>query len=157
MHQLDPSIKTVWSLNLLVRTIFYTVVVFCIEYFFIQNNLPNWVVPIGYISVIIFVIGFIYSIIFPILNYKYWQFEIRDTEIYLEFGVLSKIKTVAPNNRIQHLDVRQTLFERMLHLSKLVVYTAGTRGAAIVIPGLPIDYAEELRDKLKYQILDESI
>lgn len=157
MHQLDSSIKTVWSLNLLVRTIFYTVIIFCIEYFVIKSNLQNWILPIGIISATYFILGFIYSIVFPILNYKYWLFDIRESEIYLEYGVLAKVKTIAPFKRIQHLDVRQTLFERMLHLSKLVVYTAGTRGAAVIIPGLPIDYSEELRDRLKNQILDESL
>ena len=36
-----------------------------------------------------------------------------------------------------------------MDLATLVVYTAGTRGADITIPGLPKDYAEALRDQLK--------
>ena len=89
------------------------------------------------------------SIVYPVLKYKYWKFDVRVDELYIERGILTRIKTIAPFRRLQHLDVEQSVFERMMGLGKLVVYTAGTRGADIVIPGLPIEYAEALRDQLK--------
>jgi len=45
----------------------------------------------------------------------------------------------------------------MAHLGKLVIYTAGTRGADVVIPGLPIEYAEDLRDKLKNATIEDAV
>lgn len=93
----------------------------------------------------------------PWLSYKYWAFEVRDDELYLERGVLTRVKTTAPYVRVQHLDVEQSVLERLFHLGKLVVYTAGTRGADLVIPGLPIEYAEQLRDHLKNITADDAV
>jgi membrane protein YdbS with pleckstrin-like domain len=40
-------------------------------------------------------------------------------------------------------------------LAKLIIYTAGSRGADILIPGLPLEYAEDMRDSLKDLISTE--
>jgi membrane protein YdbS with pleckstrin-like domain len=157
MHQLDNSIKTVWGISIILKTFFYSIVVFFIDFLLIRNNLNYWFLPHGMLSLIIFIIGLILTFVIPLLNYKFWKFEVLDTEIYIERGILTRIKTTAPFSRIQHLDVQQTLIERFFHLGKLVLYTAGTRGADVVIPGLPIEYAEDLRDKLKDITAEDSI
>ena len=87
--------------------------------------------------------------IVPALRYRFWRFEVRDEELYVERGVINRIRTIAPKVRIQHIDVSQNLFENLFGLGKLIIYTAGTRGADIVIPGLIYEYAEDLRDTLK--------
>src|SRR5690606_22586633 len=109
------------------------------------------------LSSIMFVIGIILTISLPLLRYRYWKFEVRDDEIYLERGVFTRIKTTAPYRRIQHLDVQQSMLERMVQLGKLVIYTAGTRGADVILPGLPIEYAEELRDRLKNVSIEDAV
>lgn len=148
MNQLDPSIKTIWSLRILIRALVNAGIFYAAEHFFIVPNF-EWPLHAGIIPGALFLLGIIWSILIPYLQYKYWKFDIRDTEIYIEYGVLTRVKTTAPYSRVQHLDVRQSLFERMMHLSSLVVYTAGTRGSDLTIPGLPEDYAEQLRDELK--------
>jgi hypothetical protein len=109
------------------------------------------------IAVCCFVIGIILTIAVPLLRYKFWRFEVREDEIYIERGILTRIKTTAPYRRIQHIDVQQSILERIAHLGKLVIYTAGTRGADVVIPGLPIEYAEDLRDKLKNATIEDAV
>lgn len=96
-----------------------------------------------------FILGAASSIIFPFLSYKFWRFIVRDDDVYIERGVLTRVKTTAPFLRIQHIDVIQSVLDRIFGLGKLVIYTAGTRGADVTIPGLPIEYAEHLRDRLK--------
>ena len=149
MNKLDPGIKTVWAIHTILRTIFYAVVVFFIEFFFLRNNLPNWDFIPGTLAVSIFMFGFIMTFIYPWLAYKYWAFEVREKELYLKRGILNRIYTTAPYSRVQHIDVQQSFIERTMHLGRLVIYTAGTRGADVTVPGLPIEYAEELRDQLK--------
>ena len=149
MNKLDPGIKTVWAIHTILRTIFYAVVVFFIEFFFLRNNLPNWDFIPGTLAVSIFMFGFIMTFIYPWLGYKYWAFEVREKELYLKRGILNRIYTTAPYSRVQHIDVQQSFIERTMHLGRLVIYTAGTRGADVTVPGLPIEYAEELRDQLK--------
>ena len=148
MNSLDPQVKTLWAFGTFFRYIILSVVVFVTEYFIIKPNF-EWFLPIGVIGVALLIFTILMTIFYPILNYKYWKFEVRDEELYLERGIITRVKTTAPYSRIQHLDVDQNFFERMMHLSSLVIYTAGTRGADITIPGLPEDYAEQLRDRLK--------
>lgn len=157
MNHLDPRIKTVWSLRYLIRTFFFSAFVLFYEIFLASGIFKITLLPMGYTSALVFVLGMFYTVITPILRYKYWKFDIRSDEIYIERGILTRIKTTAPFLRIQHLDVSQGVLERMLQLGSLVIYTAGTRGADVVIPGLPIEYAEALRDQLKNVTAEDAV
>jgi uncharacterized protein len=149
MNILDPQIKTVWSIKLIVRTVVLSVILFVAETLSLRTDFDLLFLPYGYMSGIIFIFLISYSFVFPQFSYKYWAFDIREKEVYIEYGVFTKVKTTAPLNRIQHLEVSQSIFDRMFTLAKLSIYTAGTRGADLQIPGLPLYYAEELRDHLK--------
>lgn len=156
MNQLDPSVKTVWSLQLLLRSVLFAGIFLAVELLFIKPNL-NWPIFTGLIPAALFVLGVIFAIVFPILHYKYWAFEIRSDELYIVRGVITRVKTTAPFVRIQHIDVEQNVFERMTGLAKLIVYTAGSRGADLVVPGLPLEYAEALRDRLKNITAEDAV
>lgn len=157
MNQLDPSVKTVWALGTFFRLITLTLLIFFAEFVIIKPNLESWAIPIGFLSLTALLFTIIMSLIFPPLNYKYWKFEVKEDEIVLERGILTRINTIAPYRRIQHLDVQQSILDRMHSLGKLVIYTAGNRGADVVIPGLPIDYAEALRDQLKTYVRENVV
>lgn len=157
MNQLHPSVKTVWSITIFFRMLMLSLVIIISGYFIISSDIVKSLIPIGYTIIALIIIILIGSIIYPILKYYYWKFEIRQAELYIERGVLTRIKTIAPFSRIQHLDVQQSILERMLGLAKLVIYTAGTRGADIIIPGLPLQYAEALRDQLKNYSPDDAV
>lgn len=157
MYSLDPAIKIIWAVGIFIQFVFYTAILAFLEFFVIPGNLNIWIIPKGMIAVCCFVIGVILTISIPLLRYKFWRFEVREDEIYIERGILTRIKTTAPYRRIQHLDVQQSILERMAHLGKLIVYTAGTRGADVVVPGLPIEYAEDLRDKLKNATIEDAV
>ena len=79
------------------------------------------------------------------------EVEIKEVvlKIKSELGIFTRIHTTAPFSRVQHIDVVQSILDRSFGLGKLVIYTAGTKGADLLIPGLPIQYAEYLRDYLK--------
>ncbi len=157
MHQLDPAVKTIWGIRLLLRTFFLAGLAFAYEFFTANADsiLPD--LNLGMLTGMIFSIGILCSFIVPVLQYRYWKFEVRDDELYLERGVLTRVRTVAPIRRIQHLDVSQNVLENMLGVGKLVIYTAGTRGADIIIPGLPYEYAEALRDRLKNHDIEDAV
>lgn len=157
MYKLDPSQKLVWGIEYFIRTILLSGFFVVINLIFL--NALNIHLPINgwFITVFIFVAGTVISITAPFIKFNYWQFEIRQFELYIEHGFYNNIKTVAPFKRIQHLEVQQNAFERIFDLSKLVIYTAGTRGADIIIPGLPYDYAIKLRDSLKELTADDAL
>jgi membrane protein YdbS with pleckstrin-like domain len=83
------------------------------------------------------------------LRYRVWSYRIRDDALYLERGVVTNVKTVAPHVRIQHVDTQRGPLQRALGLSTLVVYTAGSRGADVAIPGLRTDVAADLQSRVK--------
>lgn len=83
------------------------------------------------------------------LRYRAWSYELRADALTLERGVLTQVTTVAPHVRVQHVDTRRSPLERTLGLSTLVVYTAGSRGADVSIPGLTPGEASDLQRRLK--------
>ncbi len=149
MYSLDPAVKIIWTINIILRTLFYTIFFAVLDFFVIPNFFSDWILPKGITTLIIFIFGVIVAAIYPYYYYKYWKFSVREDEVYIERGVLTRVKTTAPYLRIQHIDVIQSVLDRIYGLGKLVIYTAGTRGADVTIPGLPIEYAEQLRDRLK--------
>ncbi|WP_435347683.1 PH domain-containing protein [Haloarchaeobius sp. HRN-SO-5] len=84
-----------------------------------------------------------------VVRYRDWWFELQDDALYLERGVVTRVETAVPYVRVQHVDTQRTAFDRLLGLSRVVVYTAGSRGADVTIPGLPPDRARRLRNELR--------
>ena len=89
------------------------------------------------------------GVIHAMLRYRNWAYVVGDDAIYLERGVLTEIRTEVPLVRIQHVDSRRSAFERVIGLASTVVYTAGSRGADVTIPGLTPEGAADLRTELK--------
>ena len=87
-------------------------------------------------------------------RYLSWGFEIKDDHLYLEHGVLRKTYSMVPFVRIQHVDTQRSVFDRVLSLSSIVVYTAGSRGADVAIPGLEPDDADEMQGKLRDEAVE---
>lgn len=149
MYRLDPRIKGIWILKNLLLSIIVSMGVLFYELIRLFRFDDAIFFIHGFVAFMVFIGMGIIGIVFPFLSYYYWKYEIRDNELYIERGVLTKIRTVAPRTRIQHLDVSQGVFERMFGLARLVIYTAGSRGADIIIPGLEVEFADKLRDDLK--------
>lgn len=84
-----------------------------------------------------------------VLRYRRFRFELQADALYLERGVLVHVTTVVPYVRVQHVDTRRGPIERTTGLASTVVYTAGSRGADVRVPGLSPDRAERLRDRLR--------
>jgi membrane protein YdbS with pleckstrin-like domain len=82
-------------------------------------------------------------------RYRAWGFELRDDHLYIEHGVFRKIKTMVPFVRIQHVDSQRGVIERTVGLSKVIVYTAGSRGADVTVPGLLPQEASDIQEKLR--------
>lgn len=105
--------------------------------------LPPWVgVAVG-LAVLVVGLPWVH------LRYRVWAYEVRTDSLYLERGVFTHVRTIAPFVRIQHVDTQRSLLDRWLGLSRLVVYTAGTRGADVSIPGLLPEEASDLQDRVK--------
>jgi len=101
---------------------------------------------VGALSILILLV---LSGVWVLLRYRVWVYQIRDDAIYLERGVVTHVRTLVPYVRIQHVDTSRGPVERALGLSTLVVYTAGSRGADVSIPGLRPHEASDLQQRIK--------
>jgi len=139
-RSLAPHVQLEWG----VWTSVY-VVVLTLVFTFILGNLgldPRF-------GTLVLIVLFITGVVWVILRYRKWVYQVRADALYLERGVLTHRRSLVPYVRIQHVDTRRGVLERWLGLSTLVVYTAGSRGADVSIPGLEPDEARDLQQRVK--------
>lgn len=97
----------------------------------------------------------LFGVVRAVLLYRSWEYVVRADSLFLSRGVFTRVRTVVPYVRVQHIDTTRSPLERVLGLSTLVVYTAGSRGADVTIPGLTPDRASTLQERLE-QLTTES-
>jgi hypothetical protein len=91
-------------------------------------------------------------VLLPARRYRAWGYEEGEDELVVKHGLMVRKLTVVPFGRVQHIDVAQGPVQRMLGLATLVLNTAGTRGAAVRLPGLLHPQAETMRDHIRAKI-----
>jgi len=140
-RRIEGSIRWKWGIGALIPAAIVGVVVGAISVIVLEwGPLPG----VGAVALVaILGVGHV------LLLYRSWQYEVREDALYLERGVITHVKTVVPFVRVQHIDTSRGPVDRLLGLSSLVVYTAGSRGADVTIPGLTPEDAEDLQERLK--------
>lgn len=141
MQSLNPRIRIVWLLQAALTSAVLAAIVAAADYFVLEYGFG---VPVAVFGVLFLLTG-----AHSLLRYRIWRYEIRANELYLERGVLTRVKTVVPFVRVQHVDASRSPLERLTGLASTIVYTAGSRGADVVIPGLTPARAESLQERLK--------
>jgi membrane protein YdbS with pleckstrin-like domain len=97
----------------------------------------------------VFVLLLLIGVLGAVLRYRRWRFALEEDAVYLERGVLTHVTSVVPFVRVQHVDSQRGPIERTVGLASVVVYTAGSRGADVTIPGLSPERADALRERLR--------
>lgn len=114
----------------------------------IPENLP----PSGLIAGLV-ALALIYPcLVSPGRRYRAWGYRIESDELHTGHGVLTRVFTVVPFVRVQHIDVAQGPIERVFGVSRLMLHTAGTEHSLVVLPGLSAETAERLRDDIRARI-----
>jgi len=141
MNRLHPRVRVVWAAQAAVVAAALAGVTVAVDR--LAVDLPVWVPPV----VLVVVLGL--GVGLALARYRVWRYEVRDDALYLERGVFTRVRTVVPFVRLQHVDSSRGPVERLLGLASAVVYTAGSRGADVRIPGLTPAGADDLRERLK--------
>lgn len=76
------------------------------------------------------------------------SYKLDGEALHARYGVLRRRHSVVPLNRIQHADITRNIFERILGMASLVVYTAGVRHYLVAINYLDHQIAIELLKKV---------
>jgi hypothetical protein len=137
---LSPRVRVQWGARVLVTTLVLGLVLSAAASRFNVNPRLGGVAALA--------LGLL-GLVWVALRYRVWAYEVRTDALYLQRGVLTHTRTLAPYVRIQHVDTSRGPLERGLGLSTLVVYTAGSRGADVSVPGLTPEEATDLQDRLK--------
>lgn len=95
------------------------------------------------------------AVIAPPRRYRAWGYGMDSEELQVRRGVWTRIHTVVPLDKVQHIDVSQGPLERALGICSLVLHTAGTLHSQIVLPGLARETAEGIRDEIRGRIREE--
>lgn len=88
------------------------------------------------------------ALLIPPLNYARWRYGFVGDLLLMRYGILFVEERAVPVRRMQHVDLVRGPIERLFGLATLVVFTAGNEGSAFRVPGLPVDVARELRDRI---------
>ena len=84
----------------------------------------------------------------PARRFRAWGYRIDDKVLLIRSGIWFRVIQLLPLSRLQHVDLHSGPLERRFGLASLVLYTAGTHEASLVIPGLDAQQAARLRDRL---------
>lgn len=87
--------------------------------------------------------------------FPHMAYAVRDHDILFQSGWIVRTLRVCPFNRVQNCSVRSGPLERKASLATLVLYTAGSAGADLRIPGLLQEEADRLRQFILSKIHTE--
>ena len=77
--------------------------------------------------------------------FPYKAFAVREHDVIFQKGWIVRKTKICPYNRIQNCSLQSGPLERKYGLASLLLYTAGSEGADMRIPGLVKEEAEQLR------------
>jgi membrane protein YdbS with pleckstrin-like domain len=85
---------------------------------------------------------------YPVRAYRGWGYRLDGKVLETREGIWFRSLTLLPLSRLQHVDLHSGPIQRSFGLASLLLHTAGTQHASIVIPGLDAAEAARLRDQL---------
>jgi len=154
-QQLHPSAVTLWRLQRGLRLIIVGIPMAVGIGIGLATVTPALV---AFLIAGMFLLGqTVLAIFWPALEYDAFRYSVREDDLLVVSGVLFKRWSSIPMNRIQHVDTRQGPIERMLGLSRLLVFTAAGMSADGSIPGLATPIAESMRDELSRRGGDDGV
>jgi len=141
MESLHPRVRLLWAGRTAFAGLVLVALLGLLDRLFL--SLPLSVAVVGWVVLALFGVGH------AILAHRIWRFELQNDALFLVRGVVTRTDTSVPYVRVQHVDTTRGPIERTSGLASVVIYTAGSRGADITIPGLRPERATELRERLR--------
>lgn len=155
MNALHPRVIIVWRGAAVLATALLAAGFAALELLVLGPRGIRLLTP-GLLTGVVAIVGLGGAMVWPVLRYRFWGWEVREDQVVIERGVLWRARSLIPRVRIQHVDTRTSPLQRWLDLSSLIIYTAGTHGSDAEIPGLKTEDAERLREELaRLEELDE--
>ena len=113
--------------------------------------------PPGIVTIPLLVLLLYPVLVAPGRRYRALGYAMDADELRIARGVWTRIETIVPLARVQHVDVSQGPIERTFGVCRLVLHTAGTMHSRVVLPGLARATAEALRDEVRGRIVQDAL
>ncbi|RFU60654.1 PH domain-containing protein [Peribacillus glennii] len=101
---------------------------------------PRWIIAGIILLALVFTYADIYLV--PLIRWKRWRYDVRESEIEIQSGLFVIRRTLVPMVRVQHVDTRQGPLLRKYGLASVQISTAATIHE---IPALDLYEADKLR------------
>ncbi len=108
--------------------------------------------PNGIVAGIAILIALWLIVVAPPRRFAHWGFALDERELHIAHGWLTRVHTIVPIGRVQHIDLTQGPIERGCGVATLVLHTAGTDHSLVTVPGLAREQAEAVRDRIRSAI-----
>lgn len=107
------------------------------------SDAPSWMAWVLRVAVIAVAIWG--GLVWPLLHWGAWRYEVRHEEIDLLRGVLVVTRTLVPMTRVQHVDTQRNPIADLFDLRTVKVHTAA---GSHDIPALRPAAAAAIRDRI---------
>lgn len=141
MNALDPRVRLRWGLEAAATVVAVALAATLLDRYLLRLS-PWFGLALALLLVPV-------AALYIRARYRSWRYELQPDALSLERGVFTKVDTAVPYVRVQHVDTQRDPLDRLLGLGSVVVYTAGSRGADVTVPGLERDRARDLRNRLR--------
>ena len=142
--RLAPAARALWTLEILGGGLIAVLVAFVAGGpLRDQDGLLHTLGTIGPWLVLLGVI--VAAVVVPALRLSRWRWRLDDDELDLRHGTITEIRTIVPVARIQHVDIRRSLWAKIAGVAAVVVHTAA---GTTEIPALTDGEAALVRDRL---------
>lgn len=141
---------------MLIKRVLFVMILFVAYLLYKFVSLQEW-----FTSKVFFVglgILLIFAILYVWLTKVFFtqkKYSINEKNVTYRSGVLFQSTVIVPFSRIQHIEIDEGPFERYLGLTALSIYTAGDSGKDLLIKGLKIEKALEIKEFITSYIKNE--
>lgn len=138
-HRIHPHIRIVWTIKWLLISVVAAIVGTIV--LSSRSNLETLLLAVAAVSPVA-------GLVLAFVRYHRFRYAVSDDGVYVRRGLLTVNETVVPPESIQQVDIDEPLLSRPFGLVSVRIYTAGTFGGRIAIPGLDRERATDLAEQL---------
>jgi uncharacterized protein len=151
LNPIHPDYLKIMRIEWLITVAIITTILFFLIYWLPLLQDAPWIYLLPTAVLFILILLFFYQQ----LLFKSRGFALRAKDIIYRNGVIITTTNICPFNRIQNSSISQGPLERKYKLATLHLYTAGTSGADMVIKGLKLEEARQVKEWLSKKTADE--
>lgn len=146
---LEPKVKTLWRIQSAIAGAIISIISIPVELaLFFNRAETRFPLPPGTITVALLLLTVALPIYFAGRRYDMYRYRLGEGDLAVAHGIFWRTQRFINRARIQHVDISSGLIARALGLCEMSVFVGGQVGAAVQIPGLNNQRAEQIREVL---------